>query len=328
MTSTQSHILGLLKGASSKAPIPLHELVTKSGLLEDTLLTILDSMSEGLPALVCSAVITKYGVTTTVFWPTCVIESENWKHKEFVVSPTKHTQTTALPPPRRHELTQKSETDMAAKFPALMIVTHVSKNPGVSHSSLVEQLAGNDVRSQELVKQMLYYCVKQNFLEARMVGGVKTYDLGLNEAWLAQHDLLPATKPKESTESGVETSTVKPAAQQTSPEAEGTASAAESTVEPQPKPEIVLPIMNRVTAIAVPQTLDNPSFLPDEQDEEVSTADVAEARPEASQYGHFRVAYHSDGSLALHGLSFAPVELDKDQLDTLIDFLDVIGLTV
>lgn len=70
---THQKILALMDGYSSANPMPFATLAMKSGLLPDTLRTVLDQMIGTIPSPINRATLTKGDKTQEVYWPTGVV---------------------------------------------------------------------------------------------------------------------------------------------------------------------------------------------------------------------------------------------------------------
>lgn len=254
MNITHQQLLELMRGSDSKSPMTLEVLGKKSGLTLGTLTKVIDQMHSQVPALVGKCDITKAGIKQVVVWPTGVVTSfkgdiagarehaRNWSisgQRSIPRNPIQKPQEATQPPA---EKTHKENTMANAKYKAIDIVKKVHDKSSIHIDDLIASFAPSAEDKQRLI-DMIKYCIKCDYLEKK-AGNILV--LGINEVWLARHNLLPANK---STEVGVATnqseSAAKPAAQQTSPQAqasslsggdqsdvEGTTSTAESTAEP------------------------------------------------------------------------------------------------
>lgn len=85
---THQKILALMDGCSSASPMPFATLAMKSGLLPDTLRTVLDQMIGASPSPINRATLTKGDKTQELYWPTGVVPHRSGP-QGIVINPAK-----------------------------------------------------------------------------------------------------------------------------------------------------------------------------------------------------------------------------------------------
>lgn len=180
-------LLKHMQGATSQAPISVDELVVKTGLLPDTIITLLDQMHNQVPAPINKVKITSAGKTSIVCWLTGQVQRYSYAQTN-----------TAIHKPR---IPRESENKiiahrtlrrqpMKSSEKTVEIVKRVIECPGIRIDTLAETISGakRGTAQYQTVYARINYALQQDILTK---DGKALY-LGTNETWLAQHNLIQA----------------------------------------------------------------------------------------------------------------------------------------
>lgn len=276
------HIMKLLVKATQHQPMPLADLIKQSGMDIATLQLQLDAMHTRVPALVNKVRWMKRGEWQDYYWPTGIVSSLS--AADFVINPKTNVRVQKAPAREvnRAAIQQERNSEMSLQDE---LVELVKANPGITPLQVKDKLAGDD----QLARKSAENCIQRAYRAAVLF---KTADGSLTTVNPnTQQDGVATIQPE---------SAGKPPAQQTSPEAqaaatsldggdqpdaEGTAIPAESTVQPLP--------------LAIPE------YIPD-------------VHPD---FGRFRAACTSDGTLILFGLTQEPLEISHQNTLVLLHFV-------
>ena len=302
---TRQLILNILKGSSSQNPMRFDVLLTVSGKARDELQEALEDMYQQVPAAINRVLQIKAGQEQYLYWPTGVLQS----FKGDVVGARKHLTKLHGGPVRRNteqlktvspaEAQKGEEMKKEEKVSNVDIVRYVISNPGVANNQVLDHFARDDQDKRKALGIVICYCLTHNYLKRQEN---KTLVVGDNEIWLAQHDLLPATKATTSSVATQET-TAKP-----SPELE------QFKHEKTPTADVPAFLLNTVE-----ETKPLANLILEQSEQLVDREEKAEP---SNPLPKFRISVSSDRTLTIHGKTFMPVELDADETRQLVDFLD------
>lgn len=328
-----AQLLKMLEGCSSQKPMPFDQLASKSGLLDSTLDMVLDQMYAA--HTINQAKVMRNGVTQREVWPTGVISPTTYAIANAArVAPT--------PPLRRAEAAQKltDETHMNTELKILSSAELKSITPKASPvteaaSPTVNGLAvlSYVIMKNQVQKQVLYDYFKHNRKKAAQTvdnlirGGHlvledTTLRVGPNaNHYLARHQKTDkpapkviATRPQDkamlATEAGKELIEKATEALLTNPYTGKPRDLRD--IASDPKGALIWDGKTPLKAAAEPAKVEYeiPAFL------------RKKAEPQEGEFGEFKVAYTSSGTLMLFGLQYLPVELSVEQTDLLIEYLD------
>jgi hypothetical protein len=320
MKPDHEQLLKLISKHSINNPVTQLELEKATGINAGQLEQILDNLAYKIPAAIGRCKVIKAGVEIVQIWPSASFERSrcidpDFNNKRFMPQqPVRRTPA---------ETNHTQETDMAnhKKGGFLDIVRFVIDHPDSSSMHVAKVFGGEDKAAVRNTQVKINQCLKNKYLGTDKNGSLV---LGTNEIWLAQHGFLDAAAaPKSTPQPPAETvqeNTAQPACnppEEPGPDTfdghdwEGFAGGCERL---QCKPGCTSDLPGGVAENTAGDS------------NEIQPEAITISQPESITKLAFTVAYFSDQSMELIGLQKEPIILNRDQVRTLLDFIDHICL--